>query len=393
MKAVNLKAQWAPRPGFVLGAKDREGELTYLGNQVWKNPQLEVIDKPKPQLGDTDVLIEVKACGICGSDVHMAQPDDEGYIFYPGLTAFPTILGHEFSGVVVDSGKNAINKRTNERYEPGEPVTAEEMLWCGTCRPCVDGYPNHCERLEELGFSCDGAMAEYVKVDAKYCWSLKDLERNYSGQDLFKAGSLVEPSSVAYNAVIERAGGIRPGDNAVIVGGGPIGQAAAAILRRAGGAHVILSEPSEARLELAGKMGATDLVNPAKEDFVERVLDITHGEGAKLYVEASGLFERVWDGIEQCIWRGKALNATVVLVARAPQKAPMTPEVFEVRRASIVGSQGHSGHGTFPRVIAAMGSGMDMTPLITKTISLDEAPDNIVLLRTDRKECKITILS
>jgi threonine dehydrogenase-like Zn-dependent dehydrogenase len=70
----------------------------------------------------------------------------------------------------------------------------------------------------------------------------------------------------------------------------------------------------------------------------------------------------------------------------------MTPEVFQVRRASIIGSQGHSGHGTFPRVISAMASGMDMTPMITKTISLDEAPDNIVLLRTDRKECKITVL-
>jgi len=392
MKGVSLKAEWAPRWGFVLGAKDREGKLTYLGSQVWKDPELEIVDKPKPKLGNTDVLIEVKACGICGSDVHMAQPDDEGYIFYPGLTAFPAILRHEFSGIVVDSGKKAINKRTNARYEPGEPVTAEEMLWCGTCRPCVDGYPNHCERLEELGFSCDGAMAEYIKVDAKYCWSLKGLEANYSGQDLFKAGSLVEPTSVAYNAVIERAGGIRPGDNVVIVGGGPIGQAASAILKRAGAAHVILSEPSATRRKLAGRMGATDLVDPTKRDLAEAVLDITKGEGASLYLEGSGLFERVWPAIEKCIWEGKALNAVVALVARAPQKAPMTPEVFQVRRALIVGSQGHSGHGTFPRVISAMASGMDMTPMITKTIALDEAPDNIVLLRTDRKECKITIL-
>ncbi len=392
MKAVNLSAEWAPKPGFVLGSKDRDGELTYLGSQVWKNPVVEIVDKPKPQLVDNDVLIQIKACGICGSDVHMAQPDDDGYIFYPGLTAFPTVLGHEFAGVVVDSGKQAINKRTNKRYEPGEPVTAEEMLWCGTCRPCVDGYPNHCEQLEELGFSCDGAMAEYVKVDAKFCWSLKKLEANYSEQDLFKAGSLVEPTSVAYNAVIERGGGIRPGENVVIVGGGPIGQAAAAILRRAGAAHVILSEPSATRRELAGRIGATDLVDPTKQDFAEAVLDITKGEGAQLYLEGSGLFETVWPGIETCLWEGKTLNAVVVLVARAPQKAPMTPEVFQVRRASIIGSQGHSGHGTFPHVISAMASGMDMTPLITKTISLDDAPDNIVLLRTDRKECKITIL-
>jgi threonine dehydrogenase-like Zn-dependent dehydrogenase len=84
------------------------------------------------------------------------------------------------------------------------------------------------------------------------------------------------------------------------------------------------------------------------------------------------------------------LNTTVVIVARADAKIPVTGEVFQVRRANIVGSQGHSGHGTFPRVISAMATGMDMTPIITKKINLEKVPDNIILLQTDRKECKIT---
>jgi threonine dehydrogenase-like Zn-dependent dehydrogenase len=112
--------------------------------------------------------------------------------------------------------------------------------------------------------------------------------------------------------------------------------------------------------------------------------------GAKLYLEATGLPDRVWEGIEQSIWEGKMVNSTVVIVARSDKKIPVTGEVFQVRRASIVGSQGHSGHGTFPRVISSMASGMDMTPLITKKITLEEVPENIVLLRTDRTECKIT---
>jgi len=241
-----------------------------------------------------------------------------------------------------------------------------------------------------MGFSCDGAFAEYIKVDARYCWSLEDLKDKYQGDELYLAGSLVEPTSVAYNAVIERGGGIRPGDNVVILGGGPIGLAAVAILKKAGAAHVILSEPSEGRAALGMKMGATDLINPAKEDFAQRVLAITGGLGAKLYLEATGLPQRVWPGIEEAIWNGKMINSTVVVVARADVKIPINAEVYQVRHAQIVGSQGHSGNGTFPRVISAMGSGMNMIPLITKRIKIDQVPENIIRLQTDRSDCKIS---
>ena len=390
MQTVTLFAQWQPKEDFKLGLKDVKGKLTYLGSQVWRNPGLKIVEKDIPEINPTEVLIKVKACGICGSDVHMAQSDEEGYIWYPGLTAFPCTLGHEFSGIVAKAGKEAINKRSGKRYTEGEAVTAEEMLWCAACRPCADGYPNHCERLQELGITCDGGFAEYVKVDARYIWSLEELRESYKDEDIFLAGSLVEPTSVAYNAVIERGGGIRPGDNVVILGGGPIGLAAVAILKRAGAAKVILSEPSKERRERGKIMGADFVINPLKEDFTERVLELTEGLGAKLYLEATGLPDKVFPDIEETIWRGKQINSTVVIVARSAKKIPLTGEVFQVRRASLVGSQGHSGHGTFPRVISSMAAGMDTTPLITKKITLKEVPENIVLLQTDRKECKIT---
>lgn len=150
MKNVVLSAKWDPGRSFKLGPKDIEGKLTYLGSQVWRNPTLKIVEKDIPEINPTEVLIKVKACGICGTDVHMAQSDEEGYIWYPGLTAFPCTLGHEFSGIVAKAGKEAINKRSGKRYTEGEAVTAEEMLWCAACRPCADGYPNHCERLPEL---------------------------------------------------------------------------------------------------------------------------------------------------------------------------------------------------------------------------------------------------
>ncbi|WP_448515867.1 scyllo-inosose 3-dehydrogenase [Pseudothermotoga sp.] len=394
MKAVRLHAKWDPRPGFKLGPKDVEGKVCWLGSKVWRYPEVRVEQVPEPKITrPTQVLVKVKACGICGSDVHMAQTDEQGYMLYPGLTGFPTTLGHEFSGIVVDAGPEAINRRTNKRFEPGEPVTAEEMFWCGHCRPCADGYPNHCENLHEMGFDVDGAFAEYIVLESKYLWSLKELEGVYQGDRLFMAGSLVEPTSVAYNAVIERGEGIRPGDNVVILGGGPIGLAAVAILKRAGAAKVILSEPSATRRNIAKQLGADVVIDPTKENFVEAVLDSTNGMGAKLYLEATGLPQIVWKDIEEVIWRARGINATVVIVARADVKIPLTGEVFQVRRAQVVGSQGHSGHGNFPRVISLMATGMDMTKIISKTVSIDEIPEYIKRLQTDKELVKVTMLN
>ena len=389
MKAVELSAKWAPKPEFKLGSKDVDGKLTYLGSLVWKNPEVKVIEKDRPKIKPNEVLIKVKRCGICGSDVHMLQSYEDGYIYYPGLTAFPAVLGHEFAGEIVEVGSQAISKRTGTLWEVGEPVTVEEMVWCGECRPCCDGYPNHCERLQELGFSIDGAYAEYIAVPAKLCWSLKKLEGKYD--DIFKAGSLVEPTSVAYNAVIERGGGIRPGENVVVLGGGPIGLAAASILKFAGAGVCIVSEPDPNRAALAKKLGADYIINPLKENFVEKVKELTNNEGAALYLEATGLPHVVTDDIQNAIWETKSVNTTVVIVARAEQRMPVCGEYFQVRRARIVGSQGHSGHGTFPNVISCMAAGMDMTPMITKEISLDDVPENLKLLQKDRENCKISV--
>jgi len=390
MRTVELAAKWDPVKTFKLGAKDIEGELTYLGAQVWRNPEVRVLEKEKPKIKPNEVLIKVKRCGICGSDVHMAQTNADGYILYPGLTAFPVTLGHEFAGEVVEVGVDAFNKRTNKKFEINEPVTVEEMVWCGKCRPCCDGYPNHCERLQEIGFSIDGAFAEFIAVPAKLCWSLKKLEDKVD--DLYKLGSLVEPTSVAYNAVIERGGGIRPGQNVVILGAGPIGIAATKILKSAGAAICIVSEPSPARAKLAKLMGADYVVNPQKENFVERVKEITDGEGAKLYLEATGLPMMVIDDIQNAIWECRGVNSIVVIVARAEERMPVCGEYFQVKRSNIVGAQGHSGHGTFPNVINLMAAGLcDVSPMVTKEILLDDVPQHLKILQMDKENCKISV--
>jgi len=392
MKTVVLSAEWSPKPGFRLGPKDIGGKLSYLGSQVWRQPKLSVQEKEYPKIGPTECLIEVKACGICGSDVHMAQSDQEGYTWYPGLTAFPVTLGHEMSGVVVKAGSKAFNKRTGQPYEMGEPVCTEEMFWCAYCRPCAEGNPNQCEKLQEMGFSVDGGFAKYVAIDSRYLWSLAELEDRYKGMDLYLAGSLVEPTSVAYNCLIECAGGIRPGDHAVIFGGGPIGLAGIAVIKRAGAAKVILVEPSESRCRIGQLLGADLVINPTKGDMAQKILAHTGGLGASIYMEATGLPETIVPIIEETIWSGKVVGAKVAVVARADVKTPLTVEVYQVKKAMIVGAQGHSGYGTFPRVISCMADGMDITPMITKKVHIDEVPDHIRLLQTDKTHCKITCL-
>ena len=121
------------------------------------------------------------------------------------------------------------------------------------------------------------------------------------------------------------------------------------------------------------------------------MLEITEGAGADLILEATGLPSVVWADVEKIIWEGRTVNATVVLVARADDRIPLNGEVLQVRRAEVIGSQGHSGHGTFPNVINAMSAGMDVSPMITKQISIDEAEENCILLQKDRDEVKITI--
>ncbi len=144
---------------------------------------------------------------------------------------------------------------------------------------------------------------------------------------------------------------------------------------------------------MALKLGADYHVNPLKEDFADRVLEITEGMGADLFMEATGLPTVVYPGIERVIWEGRTLLSTVVVTARAEAKMPVTGEVLQVRKARIVGAQGHSGHGTFPHVIDCMAAGMDLTAMSTKKISLEEVPENILKLQTDRSECKITYIA
>lgn len=369
MKALVLSAEWQPREGYVLSDFERQTGKAITGSSVWRHPKLEVREVERPTPGPDQVLIRVKACGVCGSDIHFYETDEQGYILYPGLTKFPTILGHEFSGVIEEVGSQV------KGLVPGDMVTAEEMIWCGYCTPCRNGFPNHCENLEEIGFTIPGAFAQYIAIGAKYCWKINDLRNVFDNEEkIYEAGALTEPICVTYNAMFERAGGFRPGAYVVVFGTGPIGLAAVGLAEAAGAGKIIAFEVSPQRRELAKKVGADYVYDPRGVKSSEVIMDLTAGQGADLFVEAAGAPHLTVPEMEKSL----AINGKIVQIGRAAQRVPIYLETFQVRRGQIFGSQGHSGHGNFPNVIRLVASGrLDLTPIITARYDLDHVVDAI----------------
>ena len=382
MKGLVLDAVWDPKPDYAVSEWEKEMGKAVTGSSVWRHPKLEVREWPDPKPGPQEVVLEVQACGVCGSDMHFYETDEDGYILYPGLTKFPTILGHEFSGKVVEVGKDV------ELLEVGDMVTVEEMIWCGRCIPCRNGYPNHCTNLEELGFTIPGAFANYIAVDEKFCWKIDAIAERFGSEEKgYEVGALTEPTCVAYNAMFERAGGFRPGHYVSVFGAGPIGLAAIGLAKAAGAGTIAAFEISPQRLELAKQVGADYVFDPREVVAGDVLMELSKGEGFDYHVEAAGAPHLIVPEMEKAL----AINGKIVQIGRAAQRVPMYLEAFQVRRAQAFGAQGHSGHETFPNVIRLVAAGrLDLSPIITARYGLEETLDAIAR-STERADGKILV--
>jgi threonine dehydrogenase-like Zn-dependent dehydrogenase len=373
---------WDPKPDYEVSEWEKETGKAICGNNIWRHPKLEVRSCPDPEAGPQEVVLEVQACGVCGSDMHFYETDEDGYILYPGLTKFPTILGHEFSGKVVEVGKDV------EILKVGDMVTVEEMIWCGRCIPCRNGYPNHCTNLEEIGFTIPGAFANYIAVDEKFCWKIDAIaERFGEAEKAYEAGALTEPSCVAYNGMFERAGGFRPGHYVSVFGAGSIGLACIGLAKAAGAGIIAAFEISPQRIELAKKVGADYAYDPREVNAGEVLMELSKGAGFDFHVEAAGAPQLTIPEMEKAL----AINGKMVQIGRAARRVPMYLEAFQVRRAQAYGAQGHSGHETFPNVIRMVAAGrLDLSPIITARYGLDDTVDAIAK-STERTDGKILV--
>lgn len=362
MQAILLEADWAPRPGYPLTTQETQSRKATMASQVWQNPRYTSGRVEDPTPGPREVVIAVRACGVCGSDTHCFETDEDGYIIFSGPVQLPVIPGHEYAGEVVAVGREV------RELKVGDLVAAEGMLNCGVCEACRTGHPNQCPHLDMVGFSSPGAYAEYITAEERFCWKLNGIaERLGDKQAALELGALVEPISCPFNGIFVAAGGMRPGDHVAVFGAGPIGLGAIALARAAGAATVIAFDVSAERNRLAVEMGADEAHNPidlaaAGTSPAEQMRRITRGWGCDILVEAAGAALKTMPEIEKAF----APGGKMVYLGRTGERAPVMLDVLVSGAASIVGARGHAGMGCFPQVIRLLEHGrINAAPMIT----------------------------
>ena len=367
MKALLLHGEYKPKPGHVVTEYERRTGKSYKGSEVFYGPELRMIDMPVPKPGSGEVLVKVKATGVCGSDVHLSQKDPEGYTAYPGHCKLPVVLGHEWSGEVVEVGEGVLDLKV------GDAVSVEEMSWCGECTPCRAGLVNQCINLDEIGVTYQGGFAEYVACKAKYCWKINAIGEAYGDEAaMYELGATVEPCSVAYNGMFISAGGFQPGGNVLVAGSGPIGLLSMSLAATSGAAKVIAMEPSKSRREMAMEMGADFAFDPTAEgvDPVEVIMDYTKGDGVKMAVEAAAAGERTYPIFEEVL----APSGKIVQAGMGGKRVPVGMLRVQWAMLHIHGTVGHSGRDVFPSVIRLMAAKrIDPRTMITSRFPLDKA--------------------
>jgi len=310
---------------------------------------LEYTDVPDPSAGPGEVLIAVKACGICGSDVH-------GLDGSSGRRIPPLVMGHEAAGVIAEVGEGGTG------WKPGDRVTFDSTISCGRCYFCERGATNLCDSRRVLGVSCeeyrqDGAFAEYVAVPARSLYRLPD------GLS-FERASLVEPFSVAVHAV--NRVGPRADEPALVAGAGVIGLCLVQALRAAGCRPIIAIDLQQDRLDLARRVGADHTFTPDAADLMPEVMRLTEGRGVEAAFEAVGITPTLQLAI-QCVRKGGAVG----LVGNISPTAELPLQAAVTRELTLYGSC--ISRGEYADCLDMMSRGsLDPDPLISATAPLAE---------------------
>lgn len=329
----------------------------------------EYSDFPDPVVGDDGVLIRVKACGICGSDVH-------GFTGKTGRRIPPLIMGHEAAGIVEGLGKNVSG------FKKGDRVCFDSTVYCNKCESCRAGLINRCDTRQVLGvsvpaFKRHGAFAEFVAVP---WWIVSKIPDELS----FIHAALLEPASIGTHAA-NRAP-ISNDDIVVVIGAGTIGLFILQAARLRGAAKVIAVDINEFRLDLAKKIGADKLINPLESDLSEAILQETEGKGANVTIEAVGYAKTFADAVS--ITR---MGGHIVAVGNLQKKAEFDLQQLVAKEHTFTGSYASSGE--FRDCIELVASGkINAEPLISDVLPLAEGPDAFGrLLKAEENLLKIVL--
>ena len=301
-----------------------------------------------PTVEPDGILIQVKACGICGSDLHIYKL---GGAIEPGL-----IMGHEFTGDVIEVGANVTD------IKKGDQVIASGWKSCGECYWCQQEQPLLCTQIKIIGIGFPGAFAEYVSIPTAILnMNVFPLPEEIS----YEVGATAEPLSVAVYAATTSEPS--PEHNVVILGAGAIGQGALQVFKTMGVTNVIVSETSKKRRELARAMGADVVINPAEEDPVERVCEATSHMWADIVAECAGAPATFQQALEMVRPAGK-----IMLVGVYEEPIQWEPLIVIGKNVRMIGCLGAG----FAQAIDFLRTGkVDTRPIISHEFPLDKAKE------------------
>ncbi len=309
----------------------------------WQMPLREV-EAPRPAPGE--VLVRVRAAGVCGSDVH-------GFTGSTGRRSPGVIMGHEFCGTVEETGEGV------ETHRVGDRVVVQPIVSDGTCPQCRAGRPTLCLNRRGIGWSVNGGYAEFVSVPGRNALPLP-------GEVGWHEGALVEPLAVALHAA--NLTPLEVGDTVAVLGAGPVGLLTVLALRLRGAGRVIVSDLSPHRLGLARRLGADEVIHASETDPVEEVRRLTGGLGADAVLEVVGVTATVWQSVRMArngghvTWVGNAAPTVEV-----PMQEVVTREIT-VRGAYAFVEE-------FARAVELLRSRrVDVTPLIERVAGLEDGP-------------------
>jgi L-iditol 2-dehydrogenase len=313
--------------------------------------RLSIEDVPLPAIGPDDVLVRVRACGICGSDVH-------GFDGSTGRRKPPIIMGHEASGEIAQAGPAVT------RWKTGDRVTMDSTIFCGRCWHCMRGELNLCDERRVLGVSCeeyrrDGAFAEYVAVPERILHRLP-------GGLSFEWAAMAEPVSVAVHAVGNA--NLEKGSTVAVVGAGMIGLLVIQVLKFAGCSQVIAVDLDDSRLELARRLGATSAINSKSGHPSEAIRQMTEGRGADAAFEVVGLSPTLGTALD-CVRKG----GSVTLVGNLQAKVDLPLQAVVTREITLIGSCASAGE--YPASLDLIATGkVDVASLISAAAPLAQGP-------------------
>lgn len=307
-----------------------------------------------PSIKDDEVLVGVRAAGICGSDL--------GRVMTTGTYTFPTIPGHEFCGVIVQAGKNVTD------HAPGERVVVAPILPCMRCRYCSRGDYGLCNDYSYLGSRQNGAFAQYVAAPACNLLPLPD-------EVSFREGALVEPAAVTLHGMIHV--GISAGETVAVMGCGPIGLFAIQFARILGARRIIAADIAPEKLVVAAAVGAEECIDSSTRDTVEALLSLTDGNGVDVAIETAGVPQTQ----EQCI-RSLRKRGRLLYLGTSHKDVVLPPRTFEriVRNELSICGSWNSYSAPFPGIewVATLDYArkgvLDVSTLITHSFDLCEAP-------------------